>query len=275
MQSLSYFCYKFTALTDQQQMRSSIIILISVFISFHSFGQETKKTRQEQKRARVNEMVKQEEEGVITYRKSFAFGAKLTTDGYGIFFELGRASSVKKALLYQLDISERKHVKEEKQNSLYSNTVPYVYGKENFFYPVKFGVQQQILLGNKSNKNGVAVTGNYGGGIAAGLLRPYYVQVQNGNFIKYNSTDSADFLSNTIVGGPDLGRGWNELTVTPGLYAKTAVRFDYGSYNEVISAIEVGLNAEFYTKKIPQMVYNKEKQFFFNGYVAIIFGKRK
>lgn len=260
-------------------MRKIIIVFITAFISFHSFAQETKKTRQEEKRAHVNKLIKQEEEGVITYKKSFAFGAKLTTDGYGVFFELGRASSIKKALLYQLDISERKHIKEEKQNSIYSNTVPFIYGKENFFYPVKLGVQQQILLGNKSNKNGVAVTGNYGGGIIAGLLRPYYVQAQTGNgisFVKYNSADSSAFLSsNTVYGGPDLGKGWNELTVTPGVYAKTAVRFDYGSYNEVISAIEVGLSAEFYSKKIPQMVYNKEKQFFFSGYVAIIFGKRK
>ena len=43
--------------------------------------------------------------------------------------------------------------------------MPFIYGKENFFYPVKLGVQQQILLGNKSNKNGVSVTANYGGGI--------------------------------------------------------------------------------------------------------------
>ena len=259
-------------------MRKILIVFIAVFISIHSFGQETKKARQEQKRAHVNELIKQEEEGVITYKKSFAFGAKLTTDGYGVFFELGRASSVKKALLYQLEISERKHIKEEKQNSYYSNSVPFIYGKENFFYPVKLGVQQQILLGNKSNKNGVAVTANYGGGISMALLRPYYVQVQNGNgvtYIKYNSADSAQFLSGTIFGGPDLGKGWNELTVTPGLYAKTALRFDYGSYNEIISAIEVGLTGEFYTKRIPQMVYNKEKQFFFGGYVAIIFGKRK
>jgi hypothetical protein len=42
-----------------------------------------------------------------------------------------------------------------------------------------------------------------------------------------------------------------------------------------VSAIEVGLNIDFYAKKIPQMVYNKEKQLFFGGYVAIIFGKRK
>ncbi len=260
-------------------MRKILIFFIASFISFHSFGQETKKNRQEQKRAHVNDLIKQEEEGVITYKKSFAFGAKLATDGYGIFFELGRASSVKKGLLYQLDISERKHIKEEKQSSLYSNTVPFIFGKENFFYPVKFGVQQQVLLGNKSNKNGVAITGNYGGGIAAGLIRPYYVQAQSGNgvsYIKYNSPDSAIFLTpNNIFGGPNFGKGWNELTVTPGVYAKTAVRFDYGSYNEVISAVEVGLSAEFYTKKIPQMVYNKERQFFFSGYVALIFGKRK
>lgn len=259
-------------------MHKIIIILIAVFISFHSFGQDTKKIRQEKKRERVNELIRQQEEGVITYKKSFAFGAKLTTDGYGVFFELGRASSVKKAMLYQLEISERKHIKEEKQNGIYANTVPFIYGKENFFYPVKLGVQQQVLLGNKSNKNGIAITANYGGGFSAALLRPYYVQVQNGNgvdYIKYNSADSSQFLSGNIFGGPTLGKGWNELTVTPGIYAKTAVRFDYGSYNEVVSAIEVGLTADFYAKKIPQMVYNKEKQFFFGGYVSIIFGKRK
>ncbi len=259
-------------------MRKIIIIFITAFISIHSLGQQTRKKHQQQKKDHVNDMVKQEEEGVITYKKSFAFGAKLATDGYGVFFELRRASSVKKGLLYQLEISERKHVKEEKQDSYYSNSVPFIYGKENFFYPVKLGVQQQILLGNKSNKNGVAITANYGGGIAAAILRPYYVQPATGNtitYVKYNSADSAAFLSGNIYGGPSFGKGWNELTATPGVYAKTAVRFDYGSYNEIISAIEVGLSADFYTKKIPQMVYNKEKQFFFSGYVAIIFGKRK
>jgi hypothetical protein len=246
--------------------------------ALNSFSQDSRKQRQQQKREHVNDMIKQQEEGVITYRKSFLFGAKLISDGYGIFFELGRASSVKKALLYQLEISERKHIKEEKLNSYYSNSVPFIFGKENFFYPVKLGVQQQQLLGNKSNKNGVAITANYGGGVAIGLLRPYYVQIQDGNqitYVKYNSPDSAAFLGGRIIGGPTTGKGWNELSVVPGLYAKAAVRFDYGSYNEVISAIEVGITADFYSKKIPQIVYNPEKQFFFSGYVAILFGKRK
>ncbi len=259
-------------------MQKILLILIPVLLTFSASSQTRKKDKQEEKRNHRNSLIRQEEEGVIAYKKSLLFGAKLTSDGYGVFFELGRASSIKKSILYQLEITERKSNKEEKLSNLIYNSSPFVFGKINYFYPVKLGLQQQILLGNKSNKNGVSITGNYGGGLSAALLRPYYVQVQQGNqlvFIKYNSADSSEFLSNNIFGGPTFSKGWSDLTVTPGVYAKAAVRFDYGAYNEVISAIEVGITGEYYSKKIPQMVYNKEKQFFFGAYFSILFGRRK
>lgn len=259
-------------------MRKIIFILIITAISSNCFAQSKKKQRQEEKRTHINDLIRQEEEGVISYKKSFVFGAKLISDGYGVFFELGRASSIKKSLLYQLEISERKHRKEEKQGSIYSNTIPLIFGKENFFYPVKLGVQQQILLGNKSNKNGVSITGNYGGGVSMGLLRPYYIQVDKDGqiqYIKYNSPDSAIFFNSAVYGGPSFSKGWSDMTVTPGLYAKAALRFDYGSYNEIVSAIEVGITGEYYTKKILQMIYNEQKQFFFGAYFSLLFGKRK
>lgn len=258
-------------------MRRIFLTIIILSISCGAMAQKNKKQRQAEKRAHVNSLVKQEEEGVIAYKKSFVFGAKLINDGYGVFFELGRASSVKKSTLYQLEISERKHIKEDKQSYPFINSVPFIYGKENFFYPVKLGVQQQVLLGNKSNKNGVSITANYGGGLSLALLRPYYVQVQKGNefvYVKYNSPDSLLFL-NSPVGGPTLSKGWSDLTVTPGVYAKTSVRFDYGSYNEIVSAIEVGLSGEYYTKKIPILLKATQRQFFFSAYVAFVFGKRK
>lgn len=260
-------------------MRKIIFLIFIISVSFGATAQQTKKQRQAEKRARINNMAKEEEEGVITYKKSFLFGAKLISDGYGAFFELGRASSVKKSTLYQLEISERKAIKEDKQSNPYINSIPFIYGKENFVYPVKLGVQQQMLLGNKSNKNGVSVTANYGGGISLALLRPYYVQVQKGNdyvYVKYNSPDSSLFLNQPgIFAGPTFSKGWSQITVTPGLYAKTALRFDYGSYNEVISAVEVGITGEYYSKKIPILVSVPEKTFFFSGYVSILFGKRK
>ncbi len=255
-------------------MRKLFLITISFIISITVFSQKNKKERREQNRQRINELVKQEEEGVITYQKSFAGGIKLISDGYGVFFELGRAQSIKKGLLFQFEIDERKTLKEEKQS--YGYSTPFIYGKENFFYPVKLGVQQESLFGNKSNKNGVTVTYNYGGGVSLGLLRPYYVQLgSTGEYVKYQS-DSAQFLDpNVISAGPGFSKGWSDIKVTPGLYAKTALRFDYGSYNEVVSAVEVGISGEYYSKALPLMVHIQPKKFFFTGYVAIMFGKRK
>lgn len=223
-------------------------------------------------------MIRLEEEGVIAYRKHFAFGAKLISDGYGIFFEKGYAKSVKRATLFQLEISERKHPKEVKQNNPNAATAALIYGKLNFFYPIKLGVQKQFLLGNKSNKNGVSITGNIGGGISLGLLRAYEVEVDKAGqrtYVRYDSPDSLYFINGPYYGGPGLSKGWDHLKLTPGLYIKPAFRFDYGRYNDLLSAIEVGVTAELYSKKIPQMLYNKEKQFFFTAYVALAFGRRK
>lgn len=237
-----------------------------------------KQSKKEQRRQRINAIIRQEEEGVIKYKKHTSFGIKLTSDGYGGFFEIGRAQSVNRGLLFQLDISERKHPKENKQ-SVFSNTSPEIFGKINFFYPVKLGVQKQFLLGNKGNKNGVSITGNVGGGFIAGLMRPYMVQVEKNNqlvYIQYNSPDSADFVTpGNHIGGPTFGTGWKYLSVTPGFYVKPAFRFDYGKYNEMLSAIEVGVTAEFYTKKIQQIINIKQQQFFFSAYVSIMFGRRK
>ena len=53
------------------------------------------------------------------------------------------------------------------------------------------------------------------------------------------------------------------------------MRFDYGRYNESVSGLEIGISVEFYADKIPMMVSQEDKQVFVQGYVAIIFGRRK
>jgi hypothetical protein len=65
------------------------------------------------------------------------------------------------------------------------------------------------------------------------------------------------------------------MKIKPGGFAKAALRFDYGRYNEMVSAIEIGLSADFYASKIPIMIGSKDRQLFFQGYVAVVFGRRK
>jgi len=278
-----YICHKFTRSKPQILfMRKLIFVFLTLVIVLPSVAQKSKKEKREENRKKINALIRQEEEGVIAYRRHTIYGGKLTNDGYGIFLEIGRAKSVKKALLFQLELSERKDPREEKGSNITNGNIsnPFIYAKQNFFYPVKLGIQQQIVIGNKSNKNGVSVTGNIGGGLSLGLIRPYYVEIDatagTPRFVKYDSPDSTKFLEvSNISSGPGFSKGWNDLTVQPGAYAKTGLRFDYGSYNELVSAIEVGMHVEFYSKKIPIMVFTKHRQFFFGGYVAIMFGRRR
>jgi hypothetical protein len=281
-------------------MRKLFFVFLIIVIGFPSFAQKSKKDLLKEKKQRINALVKQEEEGVISYHQQSAFGIKLASDGYGAFFEMGKAKSVKKSLLFQIELTERKHPKEEKQSNVNIPSAPFVFGKINYLYPLKLGVQQQFLLGNKTNRNGISVTGNIGGGISLALLRPYNLEVNDMDkggrkFIRYESSDSslysssgrsthiADsllFTNSSLLGfmqvsGGGFTKGWNQIKVTPGIYTKASLRFDYGKYNEQLSALEVGLMAEMYSKAIPQLVYTKPSQYFISVYVAILFGKRK
>ena len=238
--------------------------------------------KNDEKKERINRLIKQEEEGAIIFSRQNVFAIKLNTDGYGIMYEVGKQKSIKKANIFQFELGERKHAKEERiaptQGLFLIN--PFVYGKINNFYYFKAGYLQQQLIGGKGNKNGVAVSALYGGGITLGLLKPYYLKVEDPQTgiisdVKYNNNDSIFLDPIAIRGSSGFTMGFGEIKVKPGAFVKAALRFDYGRFNEVVSALEVGINVEVYASKIPHMLQNKEKQLFFNAYAAIAFGKRK
>ena len=237
----------------------------------------SKKDKREAKRERINNLLKLQEEGEIIFNKQNAFGLKLSTDGYGLSYEWGRFKSNRVATVFQIELNEKKH-KKEKRTSLLSgfNFNSLIYGKLNNFYQVKFGVGQQRIIGGKGNKNGVAVMAVYSGGVSAGLVKPYFVDVEDNFGQRVRKTYPTIIDSNYLEqGASGFTVGWNELKVRPGAFAKAAMRFDYGRFNETVTAIEVGLNAEFYSSKIPQMAFNKERQFFFNAYISLLLGRRK
>lgn len=266
------------------------ISLISLFIlsCFISMAQadpakkpESKADKKEAKRQHINAMIRQAEEGVLVFSKQSIFGLQMRSNGYGGFFEFGKMKTNRKTSIYRLDITEIKSLKEDKLpsgGSFFGN--PYIYGKQNYFYPVTLGVGQQYILGQKGNKNGVAISAVYNAGLSLGLLRPYYLEVFDQSSgetktIKYSQADSSLFLGNTIIGGGGLGKGWKEIKMKPGVFAKTALRFDYGRFNEMVSGIEIGISAEYYMSKIPILLKQNDKQLFIQTYISLIFGRRK
>ncbi|MBV9986745.1 MAG: hypothetical protein JO301_03645 [Chitinophagaceae bacterium] len=264
-------CGVVTGMYAQQKVKSS--------------GADARALKKAERREKINQLIKQEEEGALIYQKQGAFGFKFNTDGWGMFYEHGKYKTITTTNLWWMELGEHKHPKEEKVPTLSASQgfliiSSYIYGKRNNFYDFKLGFGQQKLIGSKGNKNGVAVTAIYGGGFSAGLLKPYYIEIQNPSTgkreeIKYDNNDSL-FLDPTIIlGKGGLTKGFNEIKFVPGFHARAAMRFDYGRYNEILSALEVGVNAEYYTQSMPILLLNKDKKFFFNAYIALVFGKRK
>ncbi|WEK34434.1 MAG: hypothetical protein P0Y53_18260 [Candidatus Pseudobacter hemicellulosilyticus] len=232
------------------------------------------------KRERINALLKLEEEGEIIFSKQSVFGIKINSDGYGISYEMGRFKSPRIATIYGIELNEKKHNKEKRfswsDGGFSSNTV--IFGKMNNFYQLKLSAGQQRIIGGKGNKNGVAVMAIYTGGLSAGMVKPYYVKVsktqQGGELFK--STYPTIIDSNYFIAGASgFTVGWGDVKIRPGAHAKAALRFDWGRFNETVTAIEAGLNVEYYANKIPQMAYQKEKNLFFNAYVSFLFGRRK
>jgi hypothetical protein len=274
-------------------VKKLLMIAVVVMTGLVTFAQDNRTNTQPRrdkknvKRERVNTIMKQEEEeGEIVFRTHSIFGVKLATDGYGILYERGKYISPKKTNLLQFELNEKISKKEEKTTTgfdIFGNVSQAKYGKANNFFQFKAGVGQQYTIGGKTNKNGVAVTALYAGGLSLGLIKPYYVDVQRQSTRERLRVKFTDTLPQgdtyTIIGNSGFTVGWDELKLSPGLHAKTALRFDYGRFNEMVSAIEAGINAEFYASKIKQMglgtQFKSERQFFFNAYVALEFGRRK
>lgn len=271
-------------------MKKIIFLIFIVCLGSTSFAQDTtvkantkantKAEKKAEKRKRIDAIIKQEEEGNLSFTKQTAIGIALRTNGYGAFVELGRRKSARFSSTYLLEITETKHPKEEKSDrveNFFSNT--FIYGKINNFYQVKLGFGQQYILGQKGNKNGVAVIASMQGGFTMGFAKPYYLNIQDANgqdrTISYYDDSTAFIYPLEIYGSAGFGKGWSEVKLKPGLFFKSALRFDFGRYNEKIQALEIGLSLEGFANKIEIVANNDPQRLFFQGHVAFVFGSRK
>lgn len=230
----------------------------------------------------MNNALRMEEEGDLVFNRQNVFGIHLASDGYGISYEKGFFRTPSRTVLWQFEVNEKHSPKEHHISATtdgfdFSSVVPY---KENNLYEFKASIGQQILIGGKGNKNGVAVTAVYAGGLTLGMLKPYYLDITNAISGAGNQQTYAQFVSDSTTGDEITGAagfliGWDELKLVPGLNARQGMRFDYGRLNQTVAAIEVGLTEEYFTSRMPIMWHTAGSQFFFNAYVAILFGNRK
>lgn len=223
----------------------------------------------------------------IVYSSSWAIGFRLRTDGWMVGGEFTRSKNYFRSLLFQFELGEYKHPKQQRQSKdpfggIFGNSgiKPFVYGKQYSLFTIHAAMGQKFLLAEKARKNGVMINYFYTGGISLGLLKPYYLRIcadtrcSQLEVVTYDPDTDNKFLDyNFIYGGAGFGTGW-ALKFRPGLHAKTGLQFDWSSQDNFIKAVEVGLSSDFYFTKVPIMVTDENKFLFFNAYVGVTLGRK-
>jgi hypothetical protein len=223
------------------------------------------------------------------FRTEFSGGIRLNTDGWSLFVDKGWVKSEEKdrdnfydVKLFQVEFAEKKHPKEIKRNNNTpsdNNAKPFIFGKVNNFYTFKLGYGARKMIAGKPERGTVAIHWVYLGGLSAGLLKPYYLEAfkpdNTVSTIRYTDTTREQFLTpQNIIGSAGFAQGLGETKVIPGVHFKTALHFDFARAKNKKIAVETGINAELYTKKIEMMAFHSPVPYFVNFYASFQFGKR-
>ncbi|MFT4061761.1 MAG: hypothetical protein QM642_05305 [Edaphocola sp.] len=228
--------------------------------------------------------------GPSALRGELSGGIRLNTDGYGLFVDKGwirdndKYGKPNKDKLFsvnmlQVELLEHKNAKEVGSSNASGganiSTSSYILGKINNFYSFKVGVGRRQLIAGKPDPGTFSLHWVNVGGFAAGLLKPYYLNIYGLGTVKYSDSIAEDFVSpGMIESKAGFGTGLGETKFIPGIHLKSGLHVDFASGRKSLMAIEAGVNGEYYFGKIQQMVLQDPKSLFLNFYASIQFGGR-
>ena len=239
----------------------------------------------------------------IVYDSEFSASFNLHTNGYSFSIDKGQIKTYYKTRYYHFEIGEIRHPKEYKHRQTISSAGAsqlrsFNFGKQNNLYAIRAGIGQKRYYTEKASHNGLAIGINYEFGFTLGVLKPYYLRMENieGDDVveKFSENNASTFLNiDKIAGSAGMFTGFSESKVVPGGHFKIGLHFDWGAFDEFLKAMEIGIMGDVFIKKMPIMVddayvvlnNNKtidilsanvaNRPFFLNVYLSLQLGKRK
>jgi hypothetical protein len=230
----------------------------------------------------------------IIYRTEKTGLLSLLSNGYALGYRSGKIKTYYKSTYYHIEASLLHDPREQKQNrniplSFSKISQSFRFGKQNHLYVIRAGKGVKKLVTDKARRRGVALGYTYEAGPSLAVLRPYYLELiynveEDGKFYnelrveKYAENNADKFLDfNSIFGGAPGNPGWGEIRIVPGIQAKLGLFFSSGAFEKTARAIEIGISADLYMRKIPVMVETEAisaKPFLLNFYASLEFGRR-
>jgi len=221
-------------------------------------------------------------ENKILYNRQKTYGIVLHNLGMGLVYRTGKRLSIFKTRMYEIEFVSMKSYKQVKMiNPYVINSKRYVYGKTNDAFFLRANVIWKKLLNRKPYWGGVEVRFMYGGGLSIGIAKPYYLFVikdissSGQTFSIVPERYDPDKHSNTdIYGRAPFSKGFNEITIHPGLHLKTGLNFEFGTQSTKIKSLEIGAAIDILPGGLTIM-FNNDNQIFFPAlYLSFSLGKR-
>lgn len=208
------------------------------------------------------------------WRNERSFGAAAYSNGWSLGYFEYRQTNPGDRLFIETELGGYKDPKEVKiQNYLWYSPYSFVYGKKNMNWHINAGFGYQHEIFEKRDLGGVSIGWFVAGGPVVTFCKPIYYKIITGvNAYGGPVTEDMKFdptMQNIdIYGKSSIFKGFDQLTLYPGLYTHAGFNFEYSRKDKVSHTIEVGSSLTGYMKKIPIMANENNKQLFFSLFVS-------
>jgi hypothetical protein len=204
----------------------------------------------------------------IFWRNERSLGAALNSDGWSVIYRDLHQFNPSKRYFIEGSLEGFKHPKEIKLSNYYFQSPgSFVFGKLNSTWSLGVGAGYQQELFEKHDLGGVSISWFGGGGPVLLFAKPIYYKIivlvgDNYYTIEEQKFDLTIHQPLDIMGKASFFKGFNEIKLYPGLCARTGFNFEYSKNDRVTHSIEIGVSLHAFTKTIPIMASDDNKQFF-------------
>jgi len=219
-----------------------------------------------------------DEQNRIFYRNERTVGINLNSNGLGISYREGKRLDFLNKRIIDIDLNTIRHPKEIKlSNPWVQAGGSFVFGKVNNLYSLRGAIGHQHEIFKKMDLGGVAVRYFYSGGPSLALAKPIYYNVlyytpSNTYEIRKEKFNDDIHDPTDIYNKASFFKGFSEIKVYPGLFAKAGFNFEYSKQDKLIHSIEVGTSVEGYTSKLPIMASDDNRALFLTLFVSYRIG---
>lgn len=219
------------------------------------------------------------DEEAFAYKAEFTAGILFNTvgglpGGIKLKYARQREKKPKQFTNFSLDIVNIRHPKEFRV-ATDSGSGYYILEKMNYLFVIRPNYGREFLLFRKSTEDGLELKLITSIGPSIGLAKPYYVTVSQGRgrtaTIPYKSLSNSN--SGSILGSSFFS-GFDNTEIVMGANARVSVEFGISAWDTYVTGIELGFQAEVFSKKVELVANENNRSVFTSAFVNIYFGKR-